>query len=206
MGERDGMTADEWERARMYPNDIDKQPQTVAQRQPGANDLLHAILREQRETNRLLGKIGKLLLTEVMKRQTQPMSAPTPQNGNAPPANVDLDSERGNFRVNKDPPKWQGDSFAGRLLSECSPEFLDELAKFYEWQIWKAESTLRTTPDDKKAKDTIKYKPLDIARAKGWASRLRNGWGQSTSGDAGANDTSTGGESDTPTDDVPILG
>lgn len=193
MGSRDGMTAEEWESSRNVP-DFLKDDQPVAQRPNSTDELLRQIISEQRETNRMLAKIGVLLQNAVKNPPRQQAAQQSP-----PGPAVDLDSERGNFRVNKDPPKWAGQSFAGCLLSECSPEFLDELTKFYEWRIWKANQTLEKTPDDKKAAQTIKYTPTDIARIKGWATRLRSGYGGGVSQQREPTSDGSVHESDVPT-------
>lgn len=87
----------------------------------------------------------------------RPATDPTPA--------VDLDGEWGNPEVKKNPPRWHGDSHAGLRYSDCSPEFLDEMASFHDWRVTKAE-------DDKKRG----YARLDAARARGWAARLRAGY------------------------------
>lgn len=186
MNEGDG---ENWDSDPTVPTFLKEPP--VAPRSSSVDELLRQILKEQRETNRMLAKIG-VLLRQAVKNQSQAQATAPSQN--VGPA-VDLDSERGNFRVNKDPPKWTGESFAGKLLSECSTEFLDELARFYEWRIWKAEQTLKTTPDDDKAQKTIKYTPTDVARIKGWAARIRNGYG---GGSPTQQQTSDGGSAPEP--------
>jgi hypothetical protein len=35
--------------------------------------------------------------------------------------------------VKKDPKSWKGESMVGKRFSECAPEYLDQLAKFFEW-------------------------------------------------------------------------
>jgi hypothetical protein len=80
----------------------------------------------------------------------------------------DLDSEHGNPTIKKDPPRWEGDSFAGCTYSECTPEYLDALAGFHDWRVWKANQE----GNEKGAH----WAGKDAARARGWARRLRNGW------------------------------
>jgi len=83
----------------------------------------------------------------------------------------ELDSERGDPTIGKDPPRWGKDGGApmvGRTYSECSPDFLDCLASFLEWKVQ------NPLPDrDPKYAD---YDRRDCARALGWARRLRAGW------------------------------
>lgn len=182
MGERDRMSADDWEANRGVPDFLADGERSVAPiPRTQDNKLLvqllatqQQLLKEQRETNRMLSKIGVMLQGALSRPRQQ---APQSQQPKTPGVPTDLDSEKGNFRVNKNPPKWQGADFSGRLLSECSPEFLDELAKFYEWRVWRAQQDLEKTPGDEKAQKSLKYVPMDIARIKGWAQRLRNGYG-----------------------------
>ena len=107
-----------------------------------------------------------------------PAASPAPASGYvvAPGAVADdaeLDSNYGNPDVRKDPPRWKGDSFKGKKYSACSPEYLDALAGFLDWQAGK---------DDEKGTDDGKkyagYARKDSARARGWAKRLRAGWKQ----------------------------
>lgn len=83
----------------------------------------------------------------------------------------DLDSEYGNFVVRRDPPRWKGDSFEGKRLSECTAPYLDALAEFKLWQLCREQE--RDTDD---ARKRVKYLQRDVARCRGWARRLREGW------------------------------
>ncbi len=82
---------------------------------------------------------------------------------------VDLDSERGDFVVKKDPTRWKGVSCVGKRLSECPPDFLDALAGLCDWKAEKNEAE----PGKEKYAN---YERLDAARARGWAERLRGGY------------------------------
>jgi hypothetical protein len=96
------------------------------------------------------------------------------------PATVDagnLDDERGNFEVRKDPPLWirdGGESFLGHRLSECPTDYLEKLAGFLDWQAKKDEESNYVSPS---GRPTAPYKRKDAARARGWAARLRTGQG-----------------------------
>lgn len=79
---------------------------------------------------------------------------------------VDLDSEYGNPVMKKDPPRWKGESYVGKTLSQCPPDYLENLAGFREWQAEKNEA------DPAKAKYAGNDRK-DAARARGWAARLR---------------------------------
>lgn len=85
----------------------------------------------------------------------------------------ELDGPYGNPTVRKDPPKWSGPSFAGKRFSECSPEFLESLAGFYDW---KAGKDAASGAVDAKGRPKATYSRKDAARARGWAERIRNGW------------------------------
>lgn len=77
---------------------------------------------------------------------------------------VDIDSERGNPVIRKDPPKWRGESCVGRPYSQCSPEYLRSLAGFLKWKAGKNAA---------EGKDQYaKYDMLDCARALKWAERI----------------------------------
>lgn len=83
----------------------------------------------------------------------------------------DLDGQYGNFTIKKDPPRWSGDSFVGCALSECSPEYLDELAGFKMWQAGKEDA--KGGEDAQKKAHFLKK---DAGRCAGWAARIRGGW------------------------------
>jgi len=78
----------------------------------------------------------------------------------------ELDSDHGNPIVRKDPTNWKGRSFQGKRFSECSPEYLDLIARVKEWSAGKNEAD----PAKKKYAD---YDRLDAARARSWAARKR---------------------------------
>lgn len=102
--------------------------------------------------------------------------------GGAAP-DVDLDGAHGNPVVRKDPKRWSGDSFVGCKFSECSPEYLEEVASFKDWQ---AQMDERKGTDDDRRK--AKFNRLDAARARGWAQRLRSGWQTPVSREPGDDD------------------
>ena len=98
------------------------------------------------------------------------------QRANAPKliaSNADLDSLSGNPIIRaKDPREWTGDSQVGKSLSACPPDYLDLLAKRYDYFADKAEleGTLSA-----QGKPVAPYDRLNAARARGWAVRLRHG-------------------------------
>jgi hypothetical protein len=93
-------------------------------------------------------------------------------------ADSDLDSQWGDPTINKDPPRWKGESYVGCSFSQTSPEYLDDLASFKDWSAAKSDEKGEV---DKNNRPKSFYAKKDAARARGWAARLRNGWG------AGAN-------------------
>lgn len=75
----------------------------------------------------------------------------------------ELDSDKGDPEVRKDPKRWNGESMVGRRYSECRSEFLEVLASFKEWSA----ANPREGADPKYAD----YDRRDAARARGWARR-----------------------------------
>lgn len=105
------------------------------------------------------------------------------QPAQAAASDADLDGQWGNPEVKKNPPRWQGDSCVGRRLSECPPEFLDELAAFSDWKAGKDEEKAKQHDEYEGEEDEAAkkrkyagYARKDAARARGWAARLRAGW------------------------------
>lgn len=107
-------------------------------------------------------------------------------------SDADLDSERGNPTIKKDPPKWSGDSFIGCRYSECSPEYLESLAGFLDWKADRPQAGKEKYAD---------YDRRDAARCRGWAARIRAGHVQAM---PPANDYGGGGATGT-NDDIPFI-
>lgn len=82
----------------------------------------------------------------------------------------ELDSDRGDPTVKKDPTRWKGESRVGYRYSECEPEYLDVMADLKDWMA----DNPRPGSDPKYAS----YDRKDAARARGWAKRIRDGWTQ----------------------------
>ena len=182
------MDADEWERSRMYPNDDDT-PAPVAPRPLTTTELLQELvngqkllLQEQRQTNKLLMHLGKMLRPAI-ERAAATAIAPPVQSNNAGDPHVatdrELDSEYGNPRLKFDPRNWKGDSCIGKSMSECPVEYLDMLAESLEWQANNPRKDKATGEINEKDVKASKFKRLDAARARGWARRISNGFGQS---------------------------
>jgi len=86
----------------------------------------------------------------------------------------DLDGQYGDPVVKKDPPKWEGQSFVGCKFSECSAEYLDNVAGFKMWQAGKEEA--KEKAGDEAAGKKAWYARKDASRAAGWARRIREGY------------------------------
>jgi len=85
----------------------------------------------------------------------------------------DLDGERGNPEISKDPKKWAdegGASYIGRRFSQCPADYLMAMAGLLDWKARTKETEGKATGDDIKIKYAL-YDRLDAARARGWAKR-----------------------------------
>lgn len=76
--------------------------------------------------------------------------------------------------VRKDPPKYTGPSCVGLKWSQCTPDYLDDLASFTEWRIGKEkekpEAEQRRT---QKGELAWKYDERDAKLIRAWAMKLR---------------------------------
>lgn len=79
---------------------------------------------------------------------------------------AELDSEYGDEPVKFKPKAWTGDFTKGQRMSECSPEFLDQLAAAHDYFATK------NAADPTRAG----YEVRSARRARGFAARLRAGW------------------------------
>ena len=102
-------------------------------------------------------------------RTTAPKSAPYPVSPVADAA--ELDSKFGDVEIRKDPPRWKGESFAGKRYSQCPIEYLETMASFLDWKAAK-DSEKGTADGDKYAN----YARKDAARCRGWIARKESGW------------------------------
>ncbi len=95
----------------------------------------------------------------------------------ATPSNVatdaDLDSARGNEKVNFKPRDWTGEFVKGQLMSESHPSMLDLLAETYDYFAGQDEASGAVTST---GKPKAPYSRQSAKRARGWAARLRAGW------------------------------
>jgi hypothetical protein len=113
-------------------------------------------------------------LDAVMKRQAAPNAkaqATTPTGEAA--TDAELDGSRGDPEIKKDPPRWTGAKFAPCHMSQTSPEYLEVLASFKDWQAGKDDESGAVDAKDRPASF---WKRNDAKLCRGWARRLRAGW------------------------------
>lgn len=72
--------------------------------------------------------------------------------------------------VMRDPPKWSKGSFVGKKYSECTPEFLKDLAGFLDWAAADDKKNKTLT---QKGKERYVYRERDAKRARYWADKIR---------------------------------
>jgi hypothetical protein len=72
--------------------------------------------------------------------------------------------------IRKDPPRWAGASYAGRRMSECPADYLENIAGFHEW---KARKGREENPPrlNNKGKPWFESDELFAKVARGWAKR-----------------------------------
>jgi len=85
----------------------------------------------------------------------------------------DLDGPHGNEQVKWDPRDWTGLSFKGLAMNECPAEYLDELARAFDY--FAARNDSKGLVDDQGRPKSF-YDKRSAGRARGWAKRLRAGW------------------------------
>lgn len=108
-----------------------------------------------------------------------PVSSPSspPANGKRVAAASEIDGQYGNPKVRFDvKKKWIESgkpSQKGKAFSDCDPAFLDLYADALDYYASKAQELVDAgTADDNKKKEA-KFGPVDAARARGWAARIR---------------------------------
>jgi hypothetical protein len=145
------------------------------------------------ETIELLKRIATATekLVQLMQRPSE--SELNHTRGGECASEQDLDGQYGDPELKKDPPRWKGQRYAPCRMSDTCPEYLDELASFYDWQAGKDDEAGKTAGN---GKPSSSYKRRDAARARGWAKRLRAGWKPAKPADdynAIDDDSNTGG-------------
>lgn len=93
--------------------------------------------------------------------------------GVATDTELDDPSGRNDPIIKKDFKRWTGPSMVGKHYSETTPEYLDGLASFKDWQAGKDDEA--NAVDDKGRPKSF-YAKKDSKLCRGWAKRLRAGW------------------------------
>ncbi len=118
----------------------------------------------------LEGQMAALMMQNAVNRAdgtgTRRPVTSTAGSPGAVASDADLDGQFGDVTIRKDPPRWTGESYAGRKYSECPPDYLDSLAGFLDWCADREEVT---AGKEKYAA----YSRRDAGRARGWAVRMR---------------------------------
>ncbi len=105
--------------------------------------------------------------------------------------NVDIDGRYGDPVIKFDPKRWNGDSFVGKKLSQCSIEYLEVFAEFKEWAA--------ANPLEGKEPKYVEYDRKDGLLARAWIERKRSGGKKTKQPDP--QDEDLGGEM---SDDIPF--
>jgi len=113
----------------------------------------------------------------------------------------ELDDKYGDPVIKRDPKRWTGDSFAGLHYSETSPEYLDCVAEFKDWQ---ADQDDQAGAKDGRGKPKSWWGRKDARLARGWAARLRAGWKPKTNGAGAAPPATNEDYGDGADDDIPF--
>lgn len=100
-------------------------------------------------------------------------SAAPAASADAAATDVELDGSWGDPVIKSDPKRWTGPSYVGCHFSESNPEYLDEVAKFKDWQASKDDQSGAV---DGKGRPKSNWSKKEASLARGWAVRLRNGW------------------------------
>ena len=126
-----------------------------------------------------------MVVTAVVKAPPAPAASATPAaTPSTPPANgkrvataADIDSQYGNPKVRFDvKKKWieaGKPSQKGKTFSDCDPDFLDLYADALDYFAGESQKKVDAGTADDNAKKDAKFGPLDAARARGWAARIR---------------------------------
>lgn len=85
-------------------------------------------------------------------------------------APADIDGQYGDPDIRKDPSAkyWSGESYQGKKMSQCSPDYLEAFAKYKDACAYMNERE----GNPEKAK-YVGYDRRDAKRARAWAERLR---------------------------------
>lgn len=133
----------------------------TARRPATVDDVIGALRLTYAEVRALRGELATLRAEVAALR------------GPAIASDSDLDGERGNPEIKKDPTRWKGAPLAPIRMSEAPVEWLDLLADTLDFKAGKAAEENRQTTG---GKPLAPYILRDAARARGWARRKRAGW------------------------------
>lgn len=139
-------------------------------------ELLEAILAELQKLNASAASAPTSLAGGFPDGRAPTRGKPRQGGGGEAAPDSDLDGQWGDPTIRKDPPRWQGQSYAGMPYSEAPADYLEVLAGFLDWAAGKAEEKNELTSNGKPRAD---YLRKDAARARGWALRAAKkggGW------------------------------
>jgi hypothetical protein len=112
------------------------------------------------------------LEARLAKLEARPAAPAGGGGGGSAATDSELDAKFGDREIKRMPsPKyWPGEeSFLGKRMSECSPEFLDAFARYKDACSFMKEKS----PKDDKDLQYAQYDKNDARLARGWAKRIR---------------------------------
>ena len=121
--------------------------------------------------DRLAALEGRVAQLEKPRAAAPRPATPAPS-GIVAATDAECLGQYGDPDIRKDPPRWTGESFAGRRFSQTSPEYLDNLASFKMWCANKDDAEGAT---DEQGRPKSHWAKKDASLALGWARRLRAG-------------------------------
>lgn len=145
-----------------------KDPPTMGNAPLSERDLLEAILAELQKLNTALASAPTSLASAFPEGRAPTRGKLREGGGGEVAPDSDLDGQWGDPTIRKDPPRWQGQSYAGMPYSEAPAEYLEVLAGFLDWAASKSAEKNELTSNGKPRAD---YLRKDAARARGWALR-----------------------------------
>lgn len=107
-------------------------------------------------------------LVAIAEKRKAPAARPGPDEA----TDEEMDSVYGDPTIRTDPKRWRGESYVGSKFSGTSPEYLDTVASFKDWQADKDDETQAL---DAKGRLKSTWARKDAKLARGWARRLRAG-------------------------------
>lgn len=148
--------------------------------------------------------LARLVALEARVSELESGGTKTSSTGKPIADDDELDSERGDVVIKRDPKNWQGESFAGCSMSQCPPKYLRMVASLFDWMAEKDDEQGKTWKNrEGKEIPASTFKRRDARLARGWAKRNEkrlaagNGLGGGTA-TTGADDVGTEGEVEIP--------